>query len=221
MINGGGGASHAEPDYHFFMHPLREDYQVPFERDLAQAVKQHTHVLGVSPGGTGKTTTFSHIAVKAAAKGRSVIILTHRLSIFDQNLIGSCGIALNAETDKSITIQLGKVYVIMAQTIKFRPEWIEQFNTLPEKVLIIIDEAHDGGFCTILDKLTNRLTIGFTATPNYKDAKHLPLYYNALVETKPNLFSSSATCVETLNNLYPFMSDVSSDEMIKSICRGC
>jgi len=163
----------------------REDYQVPFERDLAQAVKQHTHVLGVSPGGTGKTTTFSHIAVKAAAKGRSVIILTHRLSIFDQNLIGSCGIALNAETDKSITIQLGKVYVIMAQTIKFRPEWIEQFNTLPEKVLIIIDEAHDGGFCTILDKLTNRLTIGFTATPNYKDAKHLPLYYNALVETKP------------------------------------
>ncbi len=39
----------------------------------------------------------------------------------------------------------------------------------------------------------------------------------ALVKAKPNLFSSPATCVETLNNLYPFVQDISSDDMLKAI----
>ncbi len=41
--------------------------------------------------------------------------------------------------------------------------------------------------------------------------------HNGLVQTKPNLFSSPAICVETLNNLYPNVHDVSSDDMIKAI----
>jgi hypothetical protein len=39
----------------------------------------------------------------------------------------------------------------------------------------------------------------------------------ALVEAKPQLFSSPVSCAETLNNLYPFVSDISSDEMLKAI----
>lgn len=41
--------------------------------------------------------------------------------------------------------------------------------------------------------------------------------HEALVQAKPNLFSSTDTCVETLNNLYPFVQDISNDEMIKTI----
>ena len=41
--------------------------------------------------------------------------------------------------------------------------------------------------------------------------------HNALVQAKPNLFVSPESCVETLNNLYPFVQDVSSDDMIKAI----
>ena len=41
--------------------------------------------------------------------------------------------------------------------------------------------------------------------------------HEALVKTKPNLFSSPAACVETLNNLYPYVQDVSSDDMLKAI----
>ncbi len=41
--------------------------------------------------------------------------------------------------------------------------------------------------------------------------------HNALVQAKPNLFASPESCVETLNNLYPFVQDVSSDDMIKAI----
>lgn len=41
--------------------------------------------------------------------------------------------------------------------------------------------------------------------------------HEALVKAKPNLFSSPASCVDTLNNLYPFVQDVSSDDMLKAI----
>ena len=35
--------------------------------------------------------------------------------------------------------------------------------------------------------------------------------------SKPNLFPTPESCVETLNNRFPNKSDVTSDEMIKSI----
>ena len=41
--------------------------------------------------------------------------------------------------------------------------------------------------------------------------------HEALLKIKPNLFSSSSICVETLNNLYPYVQDISSDDMIKAI----
>lgn len=41
--------------------------------------------------------------------------------------------------------------------------------------------------------------------------------HKALVHAKPQLFTSTASCVETLNNLYPHVQDISSDEMIKAI----
>jgi hypothetical protein len=41
--------------------------------------------------------------------------------------------------------------------------------------------------------------------------------HEALVQAKPALFSSPASCVETLNNLYPFVQDISSDDMLKAI----
>ncbi len=41
--------------------------------------------------------------------------------------------------------------------------------------------------------------------------------HEALVSAKPNLFSSPTVCVETLNNLYPNVADISSDEMIKAL----
>lgn len=41
--------------------------------------------------------------------------------------------------------------------------------------------------------------------------------HEALAQAKPKLFSSSASCVETLNNLYPYVHDVSSDDMLKAM----
>lgn len=41
--------------------------------------------------------------------------------------------------------------------------------------------------------------------------------HEALVKAKPRLFASPEACVETLNNLYPYVQDISSDEMLKAI----
>ncbi|MDA3791158.1 MAG: BREX system P-loop protein BrxC [Desulfobacula sp.] len=41
--------------------------------------------------------------------------------------------------------------------------------------------------------------------------------HQALVEEKPMLFSTPVACVETLNNRYPHVSDISSDEMLKAM----
>lgn len=41
--------------------------------------------------------------------------------------------------------------------------------------------------------------------------------HDALVSAKPQLFTSPASCVETLNNLYPYVQDVSSDDMLKAM----
>lgn len=39
---------------------------------------------------------------------------------------------------------------------------------------------------------------------------------DALVQTSPKIFPSSASCVQTLNNLYPYVQDISNDDMIKA-----
>ncbi|GAH28347.1 unnamed protein product, partial [marine sediment metagenome] len=41
--------------------------------------------------------------------------------------------------------------------------------------------------------------------------------HEALIKAKPTLFSSPAVCVETLNNLYPYVQDISSNDMLKAI----
>jgi len=41
--------------------------------------------------------------------------------------------------------------------------------------------------------------------------------HKALVNAKPQLFTSPGVCLDTLNNLYPHVNDVSSDEMLKAI----
>ena len=41
--------------------------------------------------------------------------------------------------------------------------------------------------------------------------------HEALVAAKPKLFLSPSVCIETLNNLYPYVQDISSNEMLKAI----
>lgn len=160
------------------------DYQVDFVKNLSIAVAEHKSVLGQSPGGTGKTKTFLHICKSAMNRGRAAIIITERKKIFDQihNEAGGCPI--NADT-RHVRIMPGRMYVAMAQSLVNRPAIIAQINSLQLQPIIIVDEAHISTSVRLLDLLTNRLLLGFTATPHYRWAKHLPVQYKALVQTQP------------------------------------
>jgi superfamily II DNA or RNA helicase len=62
-----------------------------------------------------------------------------------------------------------------------RENIIKQLESYGSKVYLIIDEAHRAEFNATFDALTLARRIGFTATPAYKWAKHLPKYYQSLI----------------------------------------
>jgi superfamily II DNA or RNA helicase len=162
------------------------DYQQQFVKDLAVATKEHQHVIGQSPGGTGKTKTFVYIGTQVCNKGGVTLILTERKNVYKQNLDEANAIGINADTPKFIPIVAGGFYVAMTQTLEGRPLIYEQFNKLSEhgvRLYIIIDECHSGRYSNLLNKLNYGARLGFTATPDFRQAKHLPLFYNHCVTT--------------------------------------
>lgn len=157
-------------------------YQEKLKLEASRAAAEHKHVIAQAPGGTGKTKTFLSIAKSANQKGRSVLIISERTAVYKQIAEESNGIRIG-DGIKHVKVEPGKLYVAMAQTLSRRPKIIEQFNSLEKEVVVIVDECHISTAKSILDKLHNRITIGFTATPDYRIAKHLPKYYNELVAT--------------------------------------
>jgi superfamily II DNA or RNA helicase len=157
------------------------DYQVEHNKRAAPIMRDKEHIIIQAPGGTGKTKQFVTIAWNAASKGQCVLILTDRINIYNQNIKEAKAIGINPDTPDSLQISMSTVYVAMAQTLISRMYLLDQFNALPKKVIVLVDECHSGIFNKILDYLHNRLTAGFTATPHYKWAKHLPKYYKACV----------------------------------------
>lgn len=160
------------------------DYQLSHNKSLSIALRDKEHILAQAPGGTGKTKQFVSIAWGAASKGSTVLILTDRINIYQQNIKEAKAIGINPKTPADLQIQIGTVYVAMAQTLISRMYLLDQFNSLQRKIIVLVDEAHSGIFNSILDYLHNRLTIGFTATPYYKFAKHLPKYYNECIPSE-------------------------------------
>lgn len=159
------------------------DYQQDFVKDLAVSVKQNQHVIGQSPGGTGKTKTFVYIGTQICNKGGTVLILTERKNVYDQNLEEARATGINDQTPKYIPIVAGGFYVAMTQTLERRELIYNQFNNLNCDLQIIIDECHSGRYSNLLNKLTHGRRLGFTATPDFRQAKHLPIFYNDCVTT--------------------------------------
>lgn len=159
-------------------------YQQELKHKASIAASIHKHIVVQAPGGTGKTKTFLSIAKTANQKGRAALIISERTAVYQQIAEESSGIRIG-DGVRYVDVAAGKLYVAMAQTLSRRPKIIEQFNSLDKEVVVIVDECHISTCKSILDKLTNRITLGFTATPDYRIAKHLPIYFNDIVTTHP------------------------------------
>lgn len=160
---------------------MLRDYQIKFNRNLALAIKQCKRVIACLPTGGGKTKCFLEITRSAIQRNRTVLIITESRKIFNQIHAEANGIEINAKIGQHLYIQPNRVYIAMAQTLVRRPFIVDQFQKMQETLLVISDEAHIGTATKLLLQLPDALLIGFTATPVYESAKHLPELYKGIV----------------------------------------
>lgn len=163
------------------MTTILRGYQITFNRDLANAVRLLKRIIACMPTGGGKTKCFIAIAQSAINRNRTALIITESRKIFTQIQQEAGGIEINAKVGSHIYIQPNKIYIAMAQTLARRPFILDQFEKMGESLLIINDEAHVATANKVLRILNTALLIGFTATPVYENAKHLPEFYRGIV----------------------------------------
>lgn len=157
------------------------DYQIIFKDNIRAALQKNKRIIACSATGSGKTKTFLNIADTALHKNTTVLILTEARKIFNQIAAEKPeAVEIKAGT-AYIDIQPGKIYVAMAQTLAKRSAIISQLQSLGSRLMVINDEAHIGTATKLLQQLPDCYLLGFTATPDYKVAKHLPLLYNDIV----------------------------------------
>lgn len=155
-------------------------YQQTFADRVIKELATHKKVIACAATGSGKTKTFIYLTLRAQSKGLTVLILTESSRIFDQ--LTKELKAGNIESSKKDSALLpGQIYIAMSQTLVRRRKMVESLHAINNRLLVITDEAHVGTPVKLLHQLPDAFHIGFTATPDWRVAKHLPLLYNACV----------------------------------------
>jgi len=167
-------------------------YQLDGVNNIREAFRTNKRVLYVAPTGSGKTVQFAYICAKAIEKGSTVLVLSHRIEIFKQNLKAVSNytkdICLIDGDNKRIDGQ-AKLFVGMVETFKRR---IKLFADVKFD-LIICDEAHTQTYYSIFDAFPDVKVLGVTGSPV---GKKLHLYYDTIVESIgiPELIEQGFLC---------------------------
>jgi superfamily II DNA or RNA helicase len=143
-------------------------------------------VMLVMPTGSGKTTTFCEAALRAAARGRRVLILVHRRELLKQTsrTLSDFGIdhgliAAGMSMFRDKPVQVASVQTLVRRLSKLR--WTPD--------LIVVDECHHaiGGntWGKVLAHFERARVLGVTATPQRLDGKGLGVdaggFFDALI----------------------------------------
>lgn len=162
-------------------------YQKKFIKSLAQTMLIDTRVIACAPTGSGKSKMMASIALNAIKPKpkqlpKSVLVITESRNIYGQLRKELPIIDINAGIQE-VHVQRGTVYLAMAQTLSRRPQMIQEFKELGYDLIIMNDEAHIGTASKLLMNFVDtNYILGFTATPDWKAAKHLPKIYNECVQ---------------------------------------
>jgi superfamily II DNA or RNA helicase len=156
-------------------------YQVDIVDRTSRSLAKNKAVILHAPTGAGKSIMIDMIVSRCVSKGKTVLVLSDARKIYNQ-LVKECnGVEINSSV-KTIQIQPGHCYVGMIQTLIKRPMIIQQLQELGCNLILLIDEAHVATSTKLIDYLPEAYRVGLTATPYGVLHKHLPTYYNDLVE---------------------------------------
>lgn len=156
-------------------------YQVDIVDRTSKSLAKNKAVILHAPTGAGKSVMIDMIVHRSLSKGKTPMVLSESRKIYSQ-LVEECnGIEINSAV-KSLHIEPGHCYVGMIQTLLKRPLILAQLQELGSNLILIIDECHISTSSKLIEALPLSLRIGLTATPFAKTHKHLPVYYNDLIE---------------------------------------
>jgi superfamily II DNA or RNA helicase len=161
----------------------------PYQQDLKSKILAafragHKTVLAQLPPGGGKTVVFVDIVLETLAKSpdNRVLILTDRteLRAQAQEKARAKGIRCSAIQAGEYFDPGARLHIGMEQTINARKDELKY--QLRSYKLVIIDEAHKGGFRKLYTMFEGAYVIGFTATPVSRKKNRLDLYYQTIVQ---------------------------------------
>lgn len=163
------------------MKKIPRPYQIDCVDRTARSLAEHQATILHAPTGAGKSLMCQMIVDRCIAKGRTVLVLSDARKIFDQ-LVEELG-PIEIKSDvKQLAVKKGECYCGMIQTLLRRPMILKQLKDLGDGLVLIVDECHISTSTKLIDELPNAYRIGLTATPYGLWHKHLPEYYNDLVE---------------------------------------
>lgn len=192
------------------------EYQIKAKVDIPNLFRKgYLRVLGVSPGGSGKTTMSAsftsnfHIKQYQNQTNKKVAFFTHREELFNQTReefleFGNITEPINQDT--TIINPNSDTFVAMVETFDRRSDSDEFMKFFKNVGLLFIDEAHRTDFNKILHHFEQSLTLGWTATPVSASKKQpLKSIWNVMHEV------AKTSDLQKLNLQFPNVGVVPSD----------
>lgn len=157
-------------------------YQHAIENNIPKYVDKFGSTIVQAPTGAGKSHIINVTVKRLEKAGFIPLVISDSLKIHKQ-LVKECNACrIDAGVSKYFfQILNGYCYVAMAQTLSRRNVIIEEFKKHNANVVIIVDECHRNTMTKLVEEIQPKYLIGFSATPHFRWAKHLPKLYKSLI----------------------------------------
>lgn len=155
-------------------------YQLAIENEIPLRLRDHGATIVQAPTGSGKSHIINRTVQRICRAGKIALVLSDNIKIHAQLAVECNGHTIDSKV-KFLEILQGECYVAMTQSLRNRHAILQQFKALGNKVVVIVDECHRNTMTPLVEEISPSFLVGFSATPHWKLAKHLPRLYKSLI----------------------------------------